>query len=282
MESNPCEAVKNNISGTHVTARAAEACGAKVFVLISTDKAVKPSSVMGATKRVAEEIIQAGAAASPRTVFAAVRFGNVLGSNGSVVPLFLDQIRSGGPVKVTHPEVRRYFMLIPEAVNLVLHAATLARGGEIFVLEMGAQMKVLDLARNLIRLSGLRPDRDIGIEFTGLRPGEKLSEELVGPDEVVDSGDVPGILCVRPAEPARLADLSQIVHELESAALSGDTQRILHLLRAAVPTFTPSDRSRIATSGLAGREASAAEDDTNGARAPLPPFAKPSTETLPA
>src|SRR5207302_5303849 len=185
MEQNPGEAVRNNILGTRIVGEAALASGVERFVLISTDKAINPTNVMGATKRIAEYLVENMNRRS-RTRFTVVRFGNVLGSNGSVVPLFAEQIRKGGPVTVTHPEIKRFFMTIPESVQLVLQASVMGQGGDVFVLDMGEQIRVADLARNMILLSGHIPDQDIKIVSAGLRPGEQMYEELLDQDERVE------------------------------------------------------------------------------------------------
>ncbi len=236
MEDNVCEAVKNNVMGTRLVAEAAERHGVHRFILISTDKAVNPVSVMGATKRVAELFVQ-GRAPESMTSFFAVRFGNVLASAGSVVPRFLEQVRAGGPVTVTHPEMRRYFMLIPEAVELVLHAAAQGRPGEVYVLRMGEQIRVVDLARNLIRLAGFVPDEEIPIAFTGIRPGEKLYEELVAPDETVAPSEVPEIVRVQPRQRRDREALLGEIAELERRARGEDAHAVLAQLQVIVPEF---------------------------------------------
>ena len=200
MEDSPNEAIKNNVLGTYKTAEAAALAGVKKFVLISTDKAVNPTNIMGASKRLCEMIVQMMDRRYEKTSFVAVRFGNVLGSNGSVVPLFKKQIAAGGPVTVTDKRIMRYFMTIPEAVSLVLQASYYAEGGEIFVLDMGDPVRIDDMARNLIRLSGFKPDEDIQIVYTGLRPGEKLYEELLMDEEGLKETDNKMIHIGRPIE----------------------------------------------------------------------------------
>jgi FlaA1/EpsC-like NDP-sugar epimerase len=229
MEENPCEAVKNNVRGTRLLAEAAERYGVDRFIVISTDKAVNPTSVMGASKRLAELIVQARAVGSG-TSFAVVRFGNVLASNGSVIPRFIDQIKKGGPVTITHPEMRRFFMLIPEAVQLVLHAAGQAQSGEIYVLEMGEQVKLLDMARDLIRLSGFVPEEEIPIAFVGLRPGEKLYEELVGGGESVEPSAVEKILRVTSRVSPR-DDFASAIAGIERAAAEGRRDAVIAALQ---------------------------------------------------
>ena len=236
VELNPSEALKNNCIGTRIAAEASARCGVNRFVLISTDKAVNPSSVMGATKRAAELIVQDMAQRS-NTRFLTVRFGNVLGSNGSVLLRFQEQIRAGGPVTVTHPSIRRYFMLIPEAVQLVLRAASLGEQGATYILDMGEQIKVLDLAKNLIRLSGLVPGREIPIRFVGLRPGEKLYEELVGTDETAETSALEKILRIRRVGKADFNELSGKLTALEAAVYMNNAVKAIERLRELVPDF---------------------------------------------
>lgn len=241
MEDNPCEAVKNNVRGSRLVAEAAVRHKVERFILISTDKAVNPTSVMGSTKRLSELIVDS-LSTGESTRFAAVRFGNVLASNGSVVPTFQAQIAKGGPVTVTHPEIKRFFMLIPEAVQLVLHAAALSDRAPLFVLDMGEQVKVADLARDVIRLSGLVPDRDIEIRFTGLRPGEKMFEELVGDGEHEEPTELAKILRVRTSSRRNLEGLNEAVARLEALALDGRSDDVLRELRTILAAFTPPTR----------------------------------------
>jgi FlaA1/EpsC-like NDP-sugar epimerase len=260
MEANPEEAIKNNIFGTRNLADLSVEYGVRKFVMISTDKAVNPTSVMGASKRVAEMVVQSLAqriealhagdlqgavtrrdhfeGGPPVTEFAAVRFGNVLGSRGSVVPTMQRQIERGGPVTVTHPDMVRFFMTIPEAVQLVVQAGAMSRSGEIFVLDMGKPVKIMDLARNLIRLSGFVPNKDIAIKVTGIRPGEKLYEEVLTAEEGVTMTNHEKI-CV--AHPVRIDHdaLHETLERLEMLAQRGDAQVLREALRQAVPTYTP-------------------------------------------
>ena len=236
MEDSPNEAVKNNVFGTLNVARAADKYKTKRFILISTDKAVNPTNVMGATKRMCEMIVQTMNNRS-KTEYVAVRFGNVLGSNGSVIPLFKKQIKNGGPVTVTHPDIIRYFMTIPEAVSLVLQAGAYAKGGEIFILDMGKPVKIADMARNLIKLSGYEPDIDIKIEYTGLRPGEKLYEELLMKEEGLQDTPNHLIHIGKPIEMDEEVFLEKLVHLKKEAY--DETNDIRHLIKDIVPTYQP-------------------------------------------
>lgn len=236
MEESPNEAVKNNVFGTWKTAEAAAQNKVKRFVMISTDKAVNPTNIMGASKRICEMIIQSYNR-KYETEFVAVRFGNVLGSNGSVIPLFRRQIEDGGPVTVTHPDIVRYFMTIPEAVSLVLQAGAYAKGGEIFVLDMGEPVKILDLARNMIKLSGYVPDEDIKIIFTGLRPGEKLYEELLMKEEGLHHTPNALIHIGRPIEFDE-EKFYQLLEELKVISYEEDGD-IREIIQKLVPTYSP-------------------------------------------
>lgn len=238
MEKNPGEAIKNNVLGTWNLVKVADHAKVKRFILISTDKAVNPTNVMGATKRLCEMIIQ-GINEISDTEFVAVRFGNVLGSSGSVIPLFKKQIEQGGPVTVTHPDIIRYFMLIPEAAQLVIQAGAMAKGGEIFVLDMGEPVKIDKLARDLIRLSGFKPDEDIKIEYTGLRPGEKLYEELLMAEEGLNNTKYQKIYVARPMK-ITIQELEEKIRMLEEV-LDKDDKEIIRALQAVVPTYHSSN-----------------------------------------
>ena len=238
MEDSPNEAVKNNVFGTLNVVKAADKYKTKKFILISTDKAVNPTNIMGATKRICEMIVQSYNKQS-QTEYVAVRFGNVLGSNGSVIPLFKKQIKEGGPVTVTHPDIIRYFMTIPEAVSLVLQAGAYAKGGEIFILDMGEPVKIADMARNLIKLSGYEPDVDIKIEYTGLRPGEKLYEELLMKEEGLQ--DTPNHL-IHIGKPIKLDEKTFFnkLTNLKEAVYKEDSNVRL-LVKDIVPTYKPKE-----------------------------------------
>ncbi|MBY0246161.1 MAG: polysaccharide biosynthesis protein [Nitrospiraceae bacterium] len=237
MELNPKEAVRNNIVGTRIVAEAALRMSVDRFVLISTDKAVNPSSVMGVTKRIAEHVVQ-GFSNKGLTKFTVVRFGNVLGSNGSVVPLFAEQIRKGGPVTVTDPEIKRFFMTIPEAVQLVLQSSLMGQGGDVFVLDMGEQIKVADLARNMIVLSGLVPGKDIEIIYTGLRPGEKLYEELFEDSERVEPTTHPKINRAV-GGPVPVEELDRWLDGLPVSLPACEEDELVLDLKRLVPSFRP-------------------------------------------
>lgn len=239
MEQQPSEALKNNTFGTAFLAELAAEFQVQHFVLISTDKAINPTNVMGASKRLAEVFLQAYSAQNGgNTKFIAVRFGNVLGSSGSVIPIFKKQIATGGPVKVTHPDVTRYFMTIPEAAGLVLQAATQGQGGEIFVLDMGKPVKIVDLARQLIELSGLRPEEDIDIEFTGLRPGEKLFEELSHEGENIAPTNHPKIMRFV-SDPQPLLEVRAFFDEIRAELHTAEPARLKLLLKKALPEYEP-------------------------------------------
>ena len=235
MEASPKEAIKNNVFGTLNLAQLSNQYGLERFVMISTDKAVNPTNIMGASKRLCEMIIQSINVHS-KTEFVAVRFGNVLGSNGSVIPLFKRQIEEGGPVTVTHPDIIRYFMTIPEAVQLVIQAGSMAKGGEIFILDMGEPVKIIDLARDVIRLSGFEPDVDMDIKITGLRPGEKLLEELLLEEEGLTNTSHDKIFVGKPTfTDYRL--LLKSLDELQALIKQGDMDKFLSQVRAIVPTY---------------------------------------------
>lgn len=242
-ERNEIEALRTNVLGTLHAARAASACGARRFVLVSTDKAVNPTNVMGASKRLAELVLQALAAQEKGTEFVSVRFGNVLGSSGSVVPLFTRQIERGGPVTVTHPEIVRYFMTIPEAAQLVLQAGLMGRSGQIFVLDMGEPVKIVELARMLIRLSG-KTEQEVPISFTGLRPGEKLYEELLADDETTEPTPHAKLRIAKTA--GTLPDIAEVVRWIEGAGALPAPAPLREWLHGRVPEYLP----RAATPGL--------------------------------
>jgi FlaA1/EpsC-like NDP-sugar epimerase len=253
MEWNAGEAVKNNVFGTRALADVAHAHGVDRFVMISTDKAVNPTSVMGCSKRIAEIYVQALAQRS-KTRFVTVRFGNVLGSNGSVIPIFLEQIARGGPVTVTDPEMRRYFMTIPEACQLVLQAGTMGRGGEIFVLDMGDPVKIVDLASDLICLSGFKPGEDIDIEFTGIRPGEKLFEELSVAEESADKTRHPKIFVGR-FRPHDWTEIQTQLLSLRTVAEDGDAAAVRAKFQEIVPEYRPVLIDRVAPASPADKRA---------------------------
>ncbi|MBT9177405.1 MAG: UDP-N-acetyl-alpha-D-glucosamine C6 dehydratase [Firmicutes bacterium] len=250
MEANPTEAIKTNVLGTQTLARAALRSLTERFVLVSTDKAVNPTSVMGATKRMAEHIVQSYNG-SCQTKFMVVRFGNVLGSRGSVIPLFKEQIAKGGPVTVTHPEMTRYFMTIPEAVSLIIQAGAMGQGGEVFVLDMGKSVKILDLARELVSLSGLKPDIDIAITFTGMRPGEKLYEELFAPEEGTLATMHKQILIAKqpPTAPAALAVMLRAAQALTAEHCSPDA--VLALLHEQEQVYSQEIAATVPAAGVA-------------------------------
>ena len=236
MESQPAEAIRNNAIGTSIVAGLAAGHGTVKFILVSTDKAVNPTNVMGASKRLAEMLLEQKPIAEADCAFAAVRFGNVLGSSGSVIPTFRRQVAAGGPLTVTHPEVTRYFMSIPEAVGLILQSALLAKGGEIFVLDMGEPVKIVDLARQMIELSGFKPDEDIKITFTGLRPGEKLYEEPIHEMENVEPTSHAKLRCLRNNRSNGPGDLVAELHAIHYAT-AGDSEKLKIWLASRIPEY---------------------------------------------
>jgi FlaA1/EpsC-like NDP-sugar epimerase len=236
LESNIREGVSNNLLGTYHLAGAADRHGVESFILISTDKAVRPSCVMGATKRAAE-IVVSNFARTSKTRFGAVRFGNVLGSSGSVLKIFQEQIEKGQPITLTHPDAARFFMTVEEAVGLVLQASAMARGGEIFVLKMGEQIRIMDLARKLILLSGLEPDRDIEIRIGGLKPGEKIFEELIEDSSGQEQSDHPEIMVLR-SENRTVEALTDMIRNLELLGYEAENSETIRALSQLVPTFT--------------------------------------------
>jgi FlaA1/EpsC-like NDP-sugar epimerase len=238
MEDFPEEAIRVNILGTKILGELSQQHGVEKFIFISTDKAVNPTSIMGASKRVAEMVVT-HLNHQEKTQFVAVRFGNVLGSRGSVIPIFQEQIKKGGPVTVTHPEMKRYFMTIPEAVLLVLQAGSMGNGGEVLVLDMGEQVKIYDVACELIRLSGLEPHKDIPIIFTGIRPGEKLFEEVLTAEEGVEPTVHPKIFKAKIKRSSSEDVLNEKIERLSRSAQNQDTKSILRILRELIPSFSP-------------------------------------------
>jgi FlaA1/EpsC-like NDP-sugar epimerase len=239
MENFPEEAIRVNILGTKILAELSVQCGVEKFIFISTDKVVNPTSLMGASKRVAEMVIT-DLNNQEKTHFVAVRFGNVLGSRGSVIPIFQEQIKKGGPVTITHPDMKRYFMTIPEAVLLVLQAGSMGHGGEVFVLDMGEQAKIYDVACELIRLSGLEPHKDISVVFTGARPGEKLFEEVLTAEEGVEPTTHPKIFKARIKKPLSQNTLNGNIEKLKDFAQRQDRAAIVQTLQELIPTYQPS------------------------------------------
>ncbi len=258
METSPVEAIKNNVNGTFNTAKAADLAGVKRFVLISTDKAVNPTNIMGATKYLCELIIQYMNQTSKHTSYAAVRFGNVLGSNGSVLPLFRKQIAAGGPITVTHKDITRYFMTIPEAAQLVIQAGSMAKRGEIFLLDMGEPVRIDDFARNFIRLSGFEPDVDIKIVYTGLRPGEKMYEELIQQSEIEGESGMSGILISKP-HPVEAKEIKARIDYIRQMAVTDSTHIKYHMAKV-VPTYREPDGAQTQMKQSAVKEMNAPGD----------------------